>query len=176
MPRARSHAENRRHCCAGCGRGGAKLEVTAVIETLIRKYAHADYDKTVNSYPSGICSTCKRSLYKCRTQEEKEDTVTPRSEWSSFELSLIKVPRNSDGIAECTCPMCKCGHYNPISVCGDQKMTLKPVVNVTGEKMDCEDQPRIGPRASGKFEDCPLCHQVTYIISLIEIMLCSGYW
>ena len=137
MPCARSHAENCHHCCAGCGRGGAKLEVTAVIETLIQKYAHADYDKTVNSYPSGICSTCKRSLYKCRMQEEKEETVTPRIEWSSFGLSLIKVPRSSDENTECTCPMCKCGHYNPISVCGDLKITSKLIVNVTGEKMDC---------------------------------------
>ena len=66
----------------------AKLEVTAVIETLIQKYAHADYDKTVNSYPSGICSTCKWSLYKCSMQEKKEETVTPQIEWSSFRLSI----------------------------------------------------------------------------------------
>ena len=39
MPRARTHEENRRVCCAGCGIRGAKLVVTKTIEVLLKKYS-----------------------------------------------------------------------------------------------------------------------------------------
>ena len=136
----KTHAQARRYCCAACGRGKAELLVTPTLESMIKKFIHPTYDLNVESFPSGLCNTCKRSLYKCQTAENSQTPIEPllREVWAGFKLEDIRVPRTTAACTQCNCPMCHCAHFKCIGKTGPQKITNKPVVNPTGEPMECE--------------------------------------
>ena len=75
---------------AGCGRGrrGKEkyLKVTDGVEKMIVRYAHPVYDRTVESYPVGICGYCYRELFLCKkaegqNEEIKKDQNVPVLNW-----------------------------------------------------------------------------------------------
>ena len=148
MPKAKTHAECRSDCCAGCGRGRrgrVKYQnVTTALEKLLVRYAHPAYDRTVQSYPAGICDYCRRELYFCKKAEENNEEIKPRKEWSNFQLEEVKVPQVSSSVSECPCPLCRCSKFNPIGVQGSKEIVNKPEVNPSGGKIDCEIQPKLG--------------------------------
>ena len=131
--------------------------VTSVLEALIQKYAHPMYDCTVESFPVGLCNTCKDSLYKCKRSEVDWNEVRPQDTWLQFKLENIKVPRINANSYECPCTLCNCARFNPIGVLGTKSVVNKPTVNVSGEKMECEVQPKVtecGPKY------CTICLQI----------------
>ena len=172
MPKQKTHADCRSDCCAGCGRGTKGRQkfqvVTAAMEKLLVKYAHPVYDRTVQSYPVGVCEYCRRQLFHCKKADENNEAFKPREEWASFHLEIVKVPRVSDSTAECPCPLCRCAKFNPIGVEGANEVVWRPVVNPSGGQMDCEIQPKAveygskGPKCSEMFarkeEEEHICH------------------
>ena len=156
--KARTHSQSRQICCACCGSGGAKILVTQTTELLIKKYAHPNYDMAVQSYPVGLCNVCKVVLYKNRNQDKEGKDVIPRKEWKSFKLEQISVPRSSSMSTSCPCPMCRCGHFNPVGVQGEKRIVCKPVINVTGGPMACEVQDKVSVKGKGI---CEICFQIT---------------
>ena len=83
--------------------------------------------------------------------------MKPRDAWSEFQLEKINVPRTAADCSNCPCPLCRCAKYNPIGMAGTKDMVNKPVVNITGEIMDCETQPKVTDHGS-RF--CPICLQI----------------
>ena len=160
---ARNHEQARKTCCAGCGQGkvGTQNCVTSALEKLIRKFAHKTYSKEVESFPNGLCNSCKRSLYRCRKAENEGSEIKLRKEWSEFRLDEIKVSRLNADSSLCTCAMCKTAKFSPIGIQGSKEVVSKPYVNVTGEEMTCEIQPRMPREPRGKSDHCPICLQKT---------------
>ena len=131
----KTHTQARWYCCATCGRGKAELAVTLTLESLIKKFVHPTYDLNVETFPSGLCNTCKRSLYKCQTAENLEEPIQPylQEAWAGFKLEDIRVPHTSAACRQCNCTMCLCAHFTCIGKTGSRKITTKPIVNPTGE-------------------------------------------
>ena len=103
------------------------------------------YYLTVDSFPSGLCNTCERSLFNCQKAEKLEAPIRPwvREAWAGFKLEDIRVPRTSAVCSQCNCLMCRCAHFNAVGNTGSRKITTKPVVNPTGEPMECQVQPPV---------------------------------
>ena len=114
----KTHNQARRYCCAACGRGGAELAVSNALERLINKYAYSMYNVLVELYPTGYFFLSMSYLYKCKNGDDSGQEVNPllRKEWEKFHLEKTKVPRSLAECKDCSCPMCKCAHFNPVSV------------------------------------------------------------
>ena len=153
MKRPKTHEEARLSCCAACGRGGAKLVVTAITEGLIRRYAHPSYNASIQSYPGGLCKSCKTYLYQCKSKG-----AAPREEWTAFKLEEITIPRLPNSSTNCSCSMCHTSHYNPVGVKGEKKITLNPVINTSGGSMRCEIQQKVIKKSKSV---CEICLQLT---------------
>ena len=87
----KTHKQARRHCCAACGRTGATVDVSPALEKLIKEFVHPMYDISVESYPSGCCTTCQRAMYKCRKAKNHAQPIEPwqRDAWKTFQLQDI---------------------------------------------------------------------------------------
>ena len=153
MKRPKTHEEARLSCCAACGKGGAQMLVKPATEELIRRNAHPSYNITVQSYSVGLCTSCKRHLYFCKSKGAE-----PRKEWSAFKLEDITIPRLPSSSTDCQCSMCNAAHYNPIGVKGEQKIIQKPIINVSGGPMVCELQKTVVKKSVGV---CDICLQIT---------------
>ena len=141
---ALTHESARKKCCAACGkggqgRGGSKIDsIIPTIESLIQEYAHPSYNVQVCSFPSGICSYCRRQLFLRKGQKSRgEEVAEPLSIWKDFHLEEIYVPR---GVAakDCPCPICQCGKFNPVGMTGEKTVTNHPSIQVSGGLMECE--------------------------------------
>ena len=115
------------------------------------------YNRNIESFPAGICDTCLRALNRCQQAEEKGEEVKPREAWSSFKLEMIKVPRKLAKRVDCPCLICRCVKFNPIGVGGPKDIVSAPIVNVVGEKMECEIQPKVTQKGTSI---CPICMQI----------------
>ena len=96
---SRNHEESRLAICACCGiKKGAKcLKVFDSVEKLIKIYCNASYSKDCPTFPSGICSTCRRALYtKAREERENTQLLKPAEKlqieqrWKSVEWNKIR--------------------------------------------------------------------------------------
>ena len=122
------------------------------------------YDLTVESYPSGLCNTCKRSLYKCQAADNLKADFQPwvREVWASFRIENIRVPRTSVECEQCSCPMCRCAHFSPIGKTGPKKIVNTPIINPSNDPMECEVQPPILDSMCGSARRiCYICGQIT---------------
>ena len=88
-------------------------------------------------------------IYNCRE-------LIRRTWGSTFQLEMVKVPRVTDNSTSYHCPLCRCAKFSPIGVEG-KKIVCRPVVNPTGEKMECEIQPPVEKCGCGV---CPICLQI----------------
>ena len=161
---AKTHAEARLTCCSACGAGKVKAKLKPSEEVLIRKYAHPEYESSVESYPLGLCGGCKAALYKCRKAEEKGESAEDKKKavWDTFKLQQIRVPRVNGDCADCPCPICSCARYKPIGVTGTKEVVLKPEIKSEGGKMECEQQSPVRGSGRGSCRGvCGVCGQVT---------------
>ena len=111
----------------------------------------------MDSFPVGLCDSCKRLLYRYSKTEDNSDAVEPREARTDFNLEKIKVPRISAYCTDCPCPICRCAKFNPIGFCGAKNMINKTVINVEGGKMDSEIQQKVLEH-SNKY--CSICLHV----------------
>ena len=68
MPRVLSHEMCRMRMCCCCG---VKLKspksMSARLEELVKQWGpDPGFDSQISSYPTGICSTCQRDIYKVK--------------------------------------------------------------------------------------------------------------
>ena len=56
--------------------------------------------------------------------------------------------------------MCKCAHFNPVSVVGSKAVVNNPIMEPSGDKMKCESQPRVSPQCS-RSNICRICLKIT---------------
>ena len=53
------HEDCREAICTCCGIKTDKKRITANEELMVRAHAKPEYDSTVQSFPAGLCSTCR---------------------------------------------------------------------------------------------------------------------
>ena len=133
--------------------------ITQTIESLIQEYAHPSYNVQVCSFPSGICSYCRRQLFLRKGQKSRgEEVAEPLSIWKDFHLEEVYVPKGS-AAKDCPCPICRCGKFNPVGMTGEKTVTNHPSIQVSGGLMECEMQPKVeNVRCNGI---CVICLQLT---------------
>ena len=148
----KDHEDGRRSCCGACGKGGAELAVTPALEELIRRFAHPSYSVQVQSFPVGMCKSCKTYLYKCKSKG-----AAPREEWAAFKLEEIHIPRVPLG-TDCQCAICHTARFNPVGFNGEMKVKTSPVINPSGDSMKCEKLEKVATKGGGI---CEICLQVT---------------
>ena len=56
--------------------------------------------------------------------------------------------------------MCKCAHFNPVSVVGSKDVVNNTIMEPSGDQMQCETQPRVSPQCS-RSNICRICLQIT---------------
>ena len=125
---ALSHEECRARICACCGVKTPNKKMSSRQEELVKKHAHTEYDSSIISYPTGLCSACRANLYHCEKPGGLEGRSDPREKWKTFQLGNIPTSRNHDPQ---TCSLCKVVKQNPVGMKGDQ--SISPKVLLRGE-------------------------------------------
>ena len=86
------HEDCRGRLCICCG---SKLSTSSVMSTseeaLVKEFRpHPAYDRSILSYPTGLCSTCRHSLYKIRAGTPVKAWGGPQpSSWAQFNIDTI---------------------------------------------------------------------------------------
>ena len=89
MPRVLSHEMCRMRMCCCCG---VKLKspksMSARLEELVKQWGpDPGFDSQISSYPTGICSTCQRDIYKVKQGKPEAAWLGPKPPaWSDFQL------------------------------------------------------------------------------------------
>ena len=156
MPPALTHDKCRAEMCCCCGGKAGKVKVGSGLEPLIRKWAQPNWDPDVISFPSGICETCRRLLFRC---EKAGTTKLPnrqgiKAKWQSFLLLEIKVPR---GVLAslCSCPICRARKKTIVGRKG-KKVKVK-ILSKEREVANEEEK----EKKSIATKVCNTCYQVT---------------
>ena len=113
---ALSHEECCGHLCCCCGK---KLTVdrrmTSSEEALVKDYGPcSSYDSSVNSYPTGLCASCRRALYKIKAgKPEKSWGGNQPKNWEDFDIDSIFGVRKC-GTENFKCDLCNHVRSNPV--------------------------------------------------------------
>ena len=77
--------------------------ITTMVANRIKKWVKPEFDPEVQSYPVGLCMTCRRQLSEC----EKLGVTSPaiKAKWDAFKLQNIHIPRGQDA-RTCCCDIC----------------------------------------------------------------------
>ena len=54
-----THEDCREAVCSCCGVKTAKKRITISQEIMVKAYAKSEYDSSVQSFPVGLCNTCR---------------------------------------------------------------------------------------------------------------------
>ena len=126
----RSHEDNRRICCAGCGKKDLKCHnITPTIEAVLKEEVYDGYNSSDCYFPSGICSTCRASLFIAR-----KGSVVPavvRDRWNSMDYSKFRPPSRS---TPCMCQICQVVRFKWEKVEEDGKPEIPRVIDTQNEK------------------------------------------
>ena len=60
-----THEDCREAVCVCCGVKTEKRQITVGQEVMVRSYAKPEYDSSVKSFPTGLCSTCRYGPVHC---------------------------------------------------------------------------------------------------------------
>ena len=115
------HEDCRGRLCICCG---SKLSTSSVMSTseeaLVKEFRpHPAYDRSILSYPTGLCSTCRHSLYKIRAGTPVKAWGGPQpSSWAQFNINTIFGVRTcgtTDQKGEVLmCDLCVHIRFNPV--------------------------------------------------------------
>ena len=111
------HEDCRGRLCICCG---SKLSTSSVMSTseeaLVKEFRpHPAYDRSILSYPTGLCSTCRRSLYKIQTEITVKAWGGPQpSSWAQFNIDSIFGVRTPEGEV-LMCDLCVHIQFNPVA-------------------------------------------------------------
>ena len=92
MPRVLSHEMCRMRMCCCCG---VKLKspksMSARLEELVKQWGpDPGFDSQISSYPTGICSTCQRDIYKVKQGKPEAAWLGPKPPaWSDFSANRM---------------------------------------------------------------------------------------
>ena len=112
MPKALTHDQCRREMCAACGGRAGSRNITADLGAKIRKWAQPGWSTDVNSFPTGICESCRVLLMSC----EKQQAGLPGAQahrWKDFKLEEVSVPRGQLA-SSCCCHICLARKSNSV--------------------------------------------------------------
>ena len=130
-----SHEECQGQLCCCCGVKLSKYKAISVTdEALVMQYGPSpSYDSSVPNYPTGLCSSCQRCLYKIRSKQPVKswDGPQPHS-WSMFNIDAIFRARTcgTPGLnGELRkCDICSHVRSNPIGSSLPKKEEINPVL------------------------------------------------
>ena len=94
--------------------------MTQAEEELVKMYGpNPAYNSTVYSYPVGLCSSCRRALYKIRAGQTIKSWCGPQPPtWAKFNIEAIFGTRKCGSLNQngdkMECDMCKHIKFNPI--------------------------------------------------------------
>ena len=73
-PKFTNHNDCREGVCCCCGVKTTKKHISVKEEALVVEFAKKEYDSKVQSYPAGVCSSCRRLLFMCaKAKKNKVD-------------------------------------------------------------------------------------------------------
>ena len=129
----RSHEENRRVCCAGCGKKDTKcFNITPTIEALLKEEVYDGYNSSDCYFPSGICGVCRNNLFIAR-----KGSVVPaavRDRWNSMDYSKFRPPSRS---TPCACQICQVVRFKWEKVEEGIKPEIPRIIETTNEAEAC---------------------------------------
>ena len=100
---ARSHDEARRLICCACGCKDLKSRpINDALEAVVKTEVFAGYNRQDTYFPSGICGTCHKNLFKAKRGEVVPTTV--RDRWNSMSYNAFRPPSRA---TPCICTICK---------------------------------------------------------------------
>ena len=158
------HLACRMRVCSCCGTvTKVATELSTVLENMVRKFAHPEYCRTVDSFPLGLDKTCERQLFRL-SKASGEQSVRRKGleeKWNSFKLENIKVSRGEPH----NCNICQVVKTNPV---------LKtPKCASRGKKRTLNKDHEDKENKKMKIDSiCKLCEVQT---GLRELIACVGY-
>ena len=128
-----THEQCRSRVCVCCG---VKLKKNGLMSSSTMKVVKEHscyplYDPSILSYPTGLCSTCYRALYKIRSGEQMTSWGGPHPPtWTEFNINSIFGARtcgniDTQGLTQ-LCDICKHVKFNPIGSKLPKKILNKP--------------------------------------------------
>ena len=107
------HLSCRKRVCVCCGSVTKKSTVLSqIMEAKVKRFAHPEYSREVESFPLGLDSTCQRHLRRL-SQADGDSKVRRKdleAKWKRFKMENIIVSR---GIPH-SCQLCKLVKSNPV--------------------------------------------------------------
>ena len=143
--KASGHEEFRSRICCCCGSKKNTSPIGDAGVNLVKTFVFSGYSTEVLSYPTGLCGTCQRQLYKAKKGEPVSDEMKRRWESVNLEELSVKVCRGGES---CDCNICKVGRHN-----------VKTMVK--GEEPSLRGPQRVEVKAEPIVKHCPHCWQET---------------
>ena len=75
-PKFTNHNDCREGVCCCCGVKTTKKHISVKEEALVVEFAKKEYDSKVQSYPAGVCSSCRRLLFMCAKAKKNKVIVS----------------------------------------------------------------------------------------------------
>lgn len=102
----RNHEQNRLLICCCCLDKNLKcMPVSTTLEETVQKYCRDNYSLAIESYPAGLCPSCKVQVYKAKAGKYVPTEVLQR--WSKS-IDIFKPSRNCKA-----CLICEMGRQKP---------------------------------------------------------------
>ncbi len=154
MPRP-THLENCKRVCAVCWQKARRRACKAEFAN-INKFIISNYTPYSPYFPSGLCATCSRTLYRYRSGEFTR-AITISTDFSPGHLRITGTDR------DCSCRICEIASANPVP----QRDRPFPYKNA-----------RVFFYEKKMFEVCPKCFAIVYqgnILIRIALLIALGY-
>ena len=153
-PKFTTHEDCREAVCCCCGVKTAKKRISVKEETLVKKYAKTEYDSKIESYPAGLCPSCRSRLFECGKGVDWNWLGRPHPKllWDKFELQNERFDPSTHSALSCS--ICQVAKYTPVG----QKRISKFEKPKLGPKGEFTVNPI--PRANST-KICPTCKVVT---------------
>ena len=160
-PKFTNHNDCREGVCCCCGVKTTKKHISVKEEALVVEFAKKEYDSKVQSYPAGVCSSCRRLLFMCaKAKKNKVDwewmgRSNPKLVWDKFELPKERFDPSTH--SDQTCTLCQVAKFSPV---GKKKVSSFAKPNLAKAKAG-EPIVKPKPRSSNQRKVCPKCKAVT---------------
>ena len=148
------HLSCRKRVCVCCGSVTKKSSVLSLImEAKVKRFAHPEYSREVESFPLGLDSTCQRHLRRL-SQADGDPKVRRKdleAKWGRFKMENIIVSRGTPH----SCHLCKLVKSNPVLETPGQAKCKK-------RSMSCDDEDKENKKSKTETENiCKYCLQKT---------------
>ena len=117
-PKFTNHNDCREGVCCCCGVKTTKKHISVKEEALVVEFAKKEYDSKVQSYPAGVCSSCRRLLFMCakakknKVDWERMGRSNPKLVWDKFELPKERFDPSTH--SDQTCTLCQVAKFSPV--------------------------------------------------------------